>query len=168
MRAVIATLLLGLAVVLAACTDEARTNHLDLQGRVFIFNPRLATATYVVTLAVRKAPPEGAKVVALFDNPAGGEALRVEQTMRKDQARVDLESEPLRCVKKGRTYTFSVSLLDAAGKELQKVESSITSTLDQSVLPPAPLVIGPAYEPNPALDETAGKLAMQQRAACPP
>lgn len=160
--------LLAALAGLAACSDEARTSYLDLQGRVFIFNPRIATATYVVTLAVRKAPPAGSKVVAVFDNPAGGEALRVEQAIRDGQSKVALESEPLQCVKKGKPYAFAVSLLDAGGGELQKIESSITSTLDQSVLPPAPLVVGPGYEPNPALAETAGKDTMQKRLSCPP
>ncbi|MBL8791330.1 MAG: hypothetical protein JNM45_12600 [Rhizobiales bacterium] len=154
-------------VTLAACTDENRISYLDLQGRVFIFNPRLATATYVVTLAVRKAPPAGSKAVATFDNPAGGEPLRSEQKVRDGQARIDFESEPLQCVRKGRTYHFSVTLFDAAGKELQTVKSEITSTLDQSILPPAPLVIGPAYEKNPALEETTAKDALRQRQKCP-
>lgn len=157
-----------IAFTLAACTDEARTSYLDLQGRVFIFNPRLATATYVVSLAIRKAPPAGARVVAVFDNPAGGDALRIEQKLRDGQTQVALESEPLQCVRKGRPYKFSVTLLGADGAKLQRLESSITSTLDQSVLPPAPLVIGPGYEPNPALEETAGKDAMRNRINCPP
>ena len=169
MRPIAVAILLIMGLLgLAACTDEARTSYLDLQGRVFIFNPRIATATYVVTLAIRKTPPAGSKVVATFDNPAGGEALRIEQPFRDGQTRVSLESDPLQCVKKGRTYAFHVSVVDASGKELQKVDSSITSTLDQSILPPAPLVIGPGYEPNPALEETAGKDAMAQRAQCPP
>lgn len=152
---------------LAACTDEARTSYLDLQGRVFIFNPRLATATYVVTLAVRKAPPPGSKAVAVFDNPAGGDPLTSEQKVRDGQARIDFESDPLRCVAKGKTYHFTVTLYDAAGKELQTLKSEITSTLDQSILPPAPLVIGPAYDKNPALDDTTAKDALRQREKCP-
>lgn len=159
-------LLLGLAG-LAACTDEARTSYLDLQGRVFIFNPRIATATYVVTLAIRKEPPAGSKVVAAFDNPAGGEPLKMEQIIRAGQTQVALESEPLQCVKKDRTYKFSVTLVDSSGKELQTVSSSITSTLDQSILPPAPLVVGPGYEPNPALEETTAKDILAQRVKCP-
>lgn len=160
-------LLLASVAVLAACTDEARTSYLDLQGRVFIFNPRLATATYVVTLAVRKAPPPGSKAIATFDNPAGGDPLKSEQLVREGRTRIDFESVPLRCVKKGRTYHFTVTLFDADGTELQTVRSEITSTLDQSILPPAPLVIGPAYDKNPALDETTAKDALRQRETCP-
>ena len=168
MRVIVTAILLCLAASLSACTDEARTSYLDLQGRVFIFNPRIATATYVVTLAIRKAPPPGAKVIARFDNPAGGPTLLLEQMIRDGQTQVALESEPLQCVTKGKTYASTVTLLARDSKQLQKLESSVTSTLDQSVLPPAPLVVGPGYEPNPALEETAGKEAMQQRLACPP
>ncbi|MFT3671218.1 hypothetical protein [Aestuariivirga sp.] len=168
MRSITSFLVLLVTLMgVAACTDTARTSYLDLQGRVFIFNPRLATATYVVTLTVRKEPPAGSKAVAVFDNPAGGDPLTSEQKVRAGQTRVDFESDPLQCVAKGKTYHFTVTLYDADGKELQVVKSEITSTLDQSILPPAPLVVGPAYDKNPALDDTTAKDALRAREKCP-
>jgi hypothetical protein len=156
------------AVVLVACTDEARQSYLSLSGRLFIFNPRMASATYVVTLAVNKQPPEGSGVIATFENPAGGPQLVVDQKIFPAQQKISLESPNLTCIKKGRRYAFQVVLNDAAGQELQRVDSSIESTLDQSIMPDAPLVEGPAYEPNKLLKGRAdGKIAGLAKLPCP-
>jgi hypothetical protein len=158
-----------LGLMLSSCSDDARSSYLALSGRVFIFNVREATATYVVTFNVLKPLPVGSKLVALFDDPAGGERLRMEQISRSGQSKVTFESEPLNCIKVGKPYQFEVELKDNAGAVLQRVESSITSTLDQSVLPPVPLVIGPGYEPNPAAKSVeAGKILRERAIACPP
>jgi hypothetical protein len=153
---------------LNACSDESRLGYLELSGRILLFNPRVATATYVVTLSVVKQPPTGSKIVAMFDNPAGGAALKMEQSMRENQTTIAFESESLLCIKKGRPYAFHIELFGPDGALLQKVSSSITSSLDQSVLPDLPLVEGPGYEPNPALKSNDAGAALRQRAgACP-
>jgi hypothetical protein len=160
--------LLVIALLLAACTDETRQSYMSLSGRLFIFNPRMGSATYVVTLAINKTPPEGSHVVATFENPAGGAALVVEQKIFPAQQKISLESENLTCIKKGRRYAFEVVLKDASGQDLQKVSSSIESTLDQSIMPDAALVEGPAYDPNPALKgRTDGKIEGFVKPACP-
>lgn len=163
----LASIILAVALVLAACSDQARLGYLALSGRVFIFNPRIATATYVVTLAVTRAPPAGSRVRAEFENPAGGEKLRVERPVRPGQTKVALESEPLRCVRKGKRYAFTVVLVDADGAVLQTIDSSIESTLDQSVLPDVPLVEGPGYEPNPAVASPSAQALRKREDNCP-
>jgi hypothetical protein len=156
------------AVVLSGCKDESRTGYVELTGRVFIFNPRVATATYVVSLGILKPLPNGARIEAEFDNPAGGENIKLAQFVRNVAGKVAIESPNLHCIKKGKRYAFSVRLLDASGATLQTVSSSIESTLDQSILPDAPLVVGPAYEPNPALKgNAAGKLPQGSGVKCP-
>ncbi len=168
MRMIASILFVVLGLFFSGCSDVTRSSYLALSGRVFIFNVREATATYVVTFNVLKAPPVGSKLVAFFDDPAGGERLRMEQVFRKDQSKVTFESEPLNCIKAGKTYPFEVELRDGGGLVLQRIESSITSTLDQSVLPPVPLVIGPGYEPNPAAKSVeAGKILRDRAKACP-
>ncbi len=153
---------------LPGCRDAARQGYMELTGRVFIFNPRVATATYVVTLGILSPLPSGAKVEALFDNPAGGEKLKVEQKVFSQTGKIALESPSLLCIKKGRRYNFTIKLMDAQGTELQIISSSIESTLDQSVMPDAPLVVGPAYQPNPALKgNAAGKLPDAPKQKCP-
>jgi hypothetical protein len=167
MRKFIAVLFLVVGIfAITGCTDTSRTGYLELTGRVFIFNPRIAEATYVVTFAVLKQPPDGSRIEVLFDNPAGGDALKVEQSLRAGQIKIALESEPLQCIKKDKPYAFKVRLLSADGTELQVVESSIRSTLDQSVMPDQPLVEGPGYDPNPALKGNSGGHILRQR-ECP-
>ncbi len=160
--------LLLLLVMLGACKDEARQGYVELTGRIMLFNPRLATATYVVTLDRLRDIPDGSRVIAWFDNPAGGDKLRIEQKVWPNATRIAIESAPLHCVRKGRAYAFSVRLVGPSGEDLQLVEASITSTLDQTILPDAPLVVGPAYEPNPALKgDPAGKIKGQPAPVCP-
>jgi hypothetical protein len=161
-------LLLFVAVLLGSCQDETRTGYISLAGRLFVFNPRLATATAVITVNVLKPVPEGSSIVLAFENPAGGAALVMQQIIREKQSRVDFETEPLLCIRKGKRYGFTLTLQDAKQKTLQKIESSLESTLDQSVLPDAPLVEGPGYEPNPALkNDDAGRALRKRAAACP-
>jgi hypothetical protein len=158
--------LLVVSLVLAACQDTARMSNLELSGRILIFNPRMATATFVVTLNVLKQPPAGSRVVAEFDNPAGGPRLKMEQPVREGQTKIAFESEALLCIKKGKPYQFNVELVASDGVSLQRISSSITSTLDQSVLPDVPLVEGPGYAPNPAAKSNEAGQVLRQR-ACP-
>lgn len=151
--------LLATCFALLGCRDESRLSYFELSGRNFIFNPRVNSATYVVTLAVLKTIPEGSRVTARFENPSGGPDLVTERKVFANQKRIALESENLTCVKAGKRYTFTVSLQNEDGKELQKIDSSLESSLDQSVMPDAPLVVGPAYDKNPALKGRAdGKI----------
>lgn len=155
-------------LLLSACKDSSRSGYVELKGRVFIFNPRVATATYVVSLRILKPLPEGATIEAVFDNPAGGERLKLSQTVRMHAGDVAVESPNLHCIKKGGRYAFDIILVDASGATLQKISSSIESSLDQSILPDLPLVVGPGYEPNPALKgNAAGKLPDGPKFKCP-
>ena len=152
----------------AGCRESDGEDHIVLSGKVFIFNYRVATASYVVTFAKSRAIPDGAIVIAEFENPAGGTALKVEQKVWPMLDRIALESPPLSCVAKGKAYRFSVTLLGPDRKVLQRVDSTLTSTLDQSVLPDRPLVVGPVYTPNPELaGHPDGKLPMLQKLPCP-
>jgi hypothetical protein len=153
---------------LAACTDESRQGYIALQGRIFIFNPRVATAVYSVSVSVLKELPTGSKAVFSFDNPAGGPRMVKELKVRGGETKLGLESDELQCVRKGRPYAFSVTLVDADGKELQRIDSSITSTLDQSILPEAPLSFGPTFIPNTELKRGAdGKFMRTKPQNCP-
>jgi hypothetical protein len=163
-----ATLLLFAGLILSGCKDESRSGYVELTGRVFIFNPRVATATYVVSLGLLKPLPEGSRIEALFDNPAGAERLKVSELVRIVAGKIAVESPNLNCVQKGKRYAFELKLLDPSGTILQTISSSIESSLDQSVMPDAPLVIGPAYEPNPELKgNAAGKLQGGPKVKCP-
>lgn len=155
-------------LLLAGCKDESRSGLIALAGRLFVFNPRMATATAVITVDVLIAVPAGSTLELSFENPAGGAALVMVQAVRVDKKRMDFETEPLLCIKKAKRYAFTLTLKDANQQVLQTLDSSLESTLDQSVLPTAPLVEGPGYDPNPAANSAEAGAAMRQRAAnCP-
>ena len=159
---------IALLLLIAGCRESGPDEYLTLTGKVFIFNYRIATATYVVTLAITRPVPEGSTVLAVFENPNGGDTLLVEQKVWPKTGKVSLESPPLTCVIKGKPYRFSISLFGPDKKALQEVLSTLTSTLDQSVLPDRPLVVGPVYTPNPELEgHSDGKLQNEVRAPCP-
>lgn len=153
-------------LVLGGCRDE-KAGLFELSGRVFIFNPRIAVANYVVTLRPVGPAGEAARAIAEFEDPAGGDVIVVEQKIWPKTEKVTLESPPVFCIVKDRAYRIAIRIEDAAGAPLQRIDTEIISTLDQSVMPDKPLVIGPAYDPNPALAER-GSGAIGARPRCPP
>ena len=142
-------IILLLAPLLAACQRETGPDPLKLSGKMFVFNYRLAYATYMVTLEQTEPLPEGSIVKAEFENPAGGAALTLERKIFPNLARVVLESPDVTCVKKNQPYKVVISLLGPDGDTLQVLETQVTSNLDQSILPEKALVVGPAYDKNP-------------------
>lgn len=157
--------LLFVLLALVACREET-AGPFELSGRVFIFNPRLATATYVVTLRPVAVTGEAVRAIAEFEDPAGGAAIVVEQTIWPKAEKLALESPPVFCIVKDRSYGVAIRIENAAGDTLQRIDTSLLSTLDQSVLPDKPLVVGPAYQPNPELAAEAGGPAAPAR-TCP-
>lgn len=142
-------IILLLAPLLAACQRETGPDPLKLTGKMFVFNYRLAYATYMVTLEQTEPLPEGSIVKAEFENPAGGAALTLERKIFPNLARVVLESPDVTCVKRNQPYKVAISLLGPDGDTLQVLETQVTSNLDQSILPEKALVVGPAYDKNP-------------------
>lgn len=147
-RAAIALLTLLSA---SGCREIAPDAYAELTGKIFVFNYRVATATYVVTLGKLRPLPEGAVAETRFDDPRGGDAIIVTQKIWPKLDKIAIESPPVFCIVKDRPYNFSIVLKDAAGAELQRLDGAVTSSLDQTVLPDVPLVVGNAYEPNPDL-----------------
>jgi hypothetical protein len=81
---------------------------------------------------------------------------------------VTLESPPLTCVVKDKPYAVAIAIEAADGKVVQKLETTITSTLDQSILPDRPLVVGPVYELNEELaGHPDGRLPNEPKPDCP-
>lgn len=138
-----------LAILLAACQRESDADPLKLTGRMFVFNYRLAYATYLVTLEQTQPQPEGSIVKAEFENPAGGAPLTLERKVFPKLARVVLESPDATCIRKDRPYKVTVTVFGPDGSRLQVLETHVTSGLDQSILPEKPLVVGPGYDRNP-------------------
>lgn len=153
-------------LVLPACQRETGNEPLQLTGKIFVFNYRLAYATYMITLDKKEPVPEGSIVVARFENPAGGEPLTMERKVFDQQTKIVLESPDVTCVRKERPYAVTIELRSSDGAVLQTVETTVTSKLDQDVLPAKPLVIGPAYEKNPEVFKDGKTLVRITPPAC--
>jgi len=159
--------LLILALI-AGCRDVPAENYVEVNGRLFVFNYREAVATYLVTLAKLRALPEGAAFEAEFENPAGGQPLIKRQEIWPALDKITVESPPVHCVVADRPYQVTIRILGKDGEELQRVETTLISNTDQSVLPDRPLVVGPFYDPNPELaGHPDGKLPQGNGIACP-
>lgn len=167
-RSSAASFLLGL-LVLAACRESGgEGEYFEISGKLFVFNYRVATATYLVTLKPLQPPRDDETAVATFEDPAGGAPIVVRQKIWPKLDKTTIESPPLRCVVKDKPYAVSIAIQGADGATRQTIETTMTSSQDQTLLPDVPLVVGPLYTPNPALaGHPDGKLP-GAKAACPP
>jgi hypothetical protein len=135
---------------LASCQRDASDGELaEISGKIFVFNYRVARATYLVTLRKRAPFPEGAFAEATFEDPRGGPPLITREKLFPVMDKIVLESPAVHCVRKGRPYSVTIRLVGSNNEELQTFETTIASNVDQSILPAKPLTIGPLYDRNP-------------------
>jgi hypothetical protein len=155
------------AVALGACRDTGKDQLFAISGKLFEFNYRLAIATYVITLKPLRPMVDGQVAVVSFQNPAGGDPLVVNQKIWPKLPHITLTSPPLSCVVKDKPYKVSIRIEDSSGTLLQSIDTTMTSSEDQTMLPDRPLVIGPKYELNPDLaGHPNGKLPDEQKPDC--
>jgi len=162
-------LLGGLAALsLIACQREANEPLAELSGRIFIFNYRVAAASYVITLRKTAPFPAGAYAEAEFENPQGGAPLTARQNLFPSMEKIVLESPDLKCVRKDKPYAVKIRLVGEGEKTLQTIETSVTSNMDQTVMMPSkPLVVGPVYTPNPEVFHADGSVDYDKAGNCP-
>jgi hypothetical protein len=142
--------LIGATFVLAACEDASKP-PLAMAGGGFIFNYRIAEVFYGVSLKPQRRLKPDAVLEGEFENPAGGPNLIVRETLGPEPKLIyALQTPPLKGVKAGRPYKVVVRLLEG-GKVTGNLERTLTSDLDQDMIPDAPLTIGPGYTRNPDL-----------------
>lgn len=156
-----------LALLLAGCQRETGPDPLQLTGKMFVFNYRLAHATYLITLNQTKPLPEGTTITAEFEDPAGGAPLTLERRLFPKLEKVVLESPGITCVRKARRYRVAIRVTGPDGTQLQRLETSLASDVDQSVLPAQPLVVGPLYDRNPEMFMDGKALKHFDMAKCP-
>ena len=137
------------ALLVAACSSEESGPYLEIQGGGFMFNYRIAEATAGIVAYPLRTLPEGGTIEASFQNPAGGEPIRMSAPVEAGKKKYDFTTPPLQGVKANTGYTMTVRLLDASGKEIETLKKPLVSDLDQSVLPSKPLTVGPGYAKNP-------------------
>ena len=167
-RAALAAALLGGAATLASCRESGREGeYFVLDGKLFVFNYRVATATYLVNIKPVKPVGEGEVAVVSFEDPAGGEALVVREKIWPRTSKTTINSPPVFCIVKDRPYKVSIRLENSTGKLIQQIETTMTSSQDQTDLPDKPLVTGPFYDPNPELTgNPAGDVPDLRKALC--
>lgn len=169
-RSIVVGAALIASAALGACRDTGKESEgrlFEISGKIFVFNYRLARATYVVTLRPLQPMGEGQVAVASFQDPAGGAPLVVEQKVWPKLDKVTLESPALTCVVKNKPYAIAISIKGSDGAVLQKIDTTLMSTEDQSVLPDRPLVIDQLYTANPDLvGHPDGKLPDEPKPDC--
>jgi hypothetical protein len=169
MRSLALAGLLVASAALDACRDEGGDGeYFAVSGRLFEFNYRLARATYIVTLNPLQPMDGSQTAVGTFENPAGGEPIVVRQKIWPKLSHVTLESPPLTCVVKDKPYAVKITIEDANGSVVQALDTTVTSSLDQSILPDRALVVGPVYELNEELaGHPDGRLPDEPKPDCP-
>jgi hypothetical protein len=144
---------LGLALSLVTVAFVAACNNqpagIAVTGGGFIFNYRLAVAYAGLIVVPHGTLPEKSRVEVTMENPAGGAPIVMNQSPIGG-GKIEFTTDPLTGIVANKEYLVSVRLIAADGTELQRIDKKFHSELDQSVLPPAPLTIGPGYTPNPA------------------
>lgn len=139
--------LVSLALV-AGCSNESGP-YLDVTGGSFVFNYRLATASAGIIVVAGRELPEGSAVEIAFENPAGGPPLVHSERVAPGVRHFSFTFEPLSGIEADVDYLATVRLLDADGKELERIDTPYRSLIDQSILGDKPLTLGPGYTPNP-------------------
>lgn len=158
--------LLSLPLALGACRDSGKL--FELSGRLMVFNYREAKITYVMTLDPIEPIGEGQVAVTTFENPAGGAPLVIRQKLFPGHKKVTIESPPLECVVRDRSYKVGIRIERQDGTLLQAIDTTMISSQDQNMLPDRPLVVGPGYQPNPELAGHAdGRLPGGRGVTCP-
>lgn len=167
-KSVLAITLVGLLGI-SACRDVGGEGEFfAIGGKIFVFNYRVATATYLINLVPLQPVEDGQTAVVSFEDPAGGEPLVVRQKIWPRAQKTTVESPPLRCVVKSRPYAVSIRIEGPQGEVRQRIETTMASSEDQSILPDRPLVVGPLYTPNPELaGHPGGDLPDSESPPCP-
>lgn len=155
------------ALVLTTCQREEQREIVSVSGRIFVFNYRVATATYLITLQPTAGIAEGSSIEASFENPRGGEALLLREPLFPKNPKIALQSPPVECVREGRPYKVTIRLRASDGHVVQTIDTTVTSDTDQSLMPSKPLVIGPLYTPNPEVFKADGSMDMGRLEGCP-
>ena len=131
--------------------DPAERPFLQILGGGFVFNYRVADVYYGFTAAVQRPLATGSIVEAAFEDPGGGDAHVVRQRIGgAEMTRLSLRSPPVRGVEAGKPYHVAIRILDREEKRLLwSHDMAFRSQISDTVVPDAPLTIGPGYARNP-------------------
>src|SRR3546814_20068582 len=110
---------------LASCQRDAAEGELvEISGKIFVFNYRVARGTYLVTLR-RLAPlPEGGFVEGTFDDPRGGPPLVTRQKLFHVMDKIVPERPAVHIVTKDTPYTVTSRLQRTGNEETQHLQKT--------------------------------------------
>lgn len=140
---------LALLATAGACRDVGDGAHFELDGKAFVFNYRVGIATYLVNIKPATPVTKDLAAVVAFEDPSGGPDLAAREKIWPNAMRTTINSPPVHCVVKDHPYRVTIRIEDAAGAIVQRIDTTVTSSQDQTVMPDRPLVVGPLYTPNP-------------------
>lgn len=132
--------------------DPADKPYLAIAGSGFLFNYRIAEASYGFTAMVVRPLPTGTIIEASFEDPAGGEDLLIRRRVGTGTARYGFQSPPVSGVEPHKPYRVSVTVIDREEKSAEPIwrhSFTVASQLGDDILPDKPLTIGPGYMRNP-------------------
>lgn len=134
------------AVVWFQRDDPATRPYLNILGAGFVFNYRIADVYYGFTAVVKRPLSVGSVIEASFEDPGGGETHRARLRVGTATTRYSLRSPPVRGVKAGRPYLVMIRILDHEESTVLWTHSfTVTSQIDDLLVPDKPLTIGPGY-----------------------
>jgi hypothetical protein len=139
---------LGLVVLLAlpGCADSEAPPFVEFAGGGFVFNYRTANHFYGFVVKQIKPLPAGSKLRVTFEIPGGKEEVQEIATI-PGRLQYKFQTGDLDGIEAGHQYRAILTLLDGkTGRELDRLEKTFATEVDQSKLPQKPLVVGPGYE----------------------
>lgn len=143
--------LLLLAMLLTGCGNETGP-WLAFDGGGFVFNYRVAQASYGFNVKPLRRLTEGTVLEAEFEDPAGGKPLVFREEVKGPKLRYSFETLGLSGVKAHTPYKATIRVLEPGTlKVLASYDKIFKSSVDGTWLPDKPLVVGPVYTPNPDL-----------------
>jgi len=137
-------------LALAACGGGGSGPYVAFTGGGFLFNYRIAEASYGFVARVLRPIPAGTIIEAEFEDPAGGPPIVMRRRAVGMQITISFQSPAVKGVEAGRSYRAVLRLIEPeTGRVLDSQERMILSEADQKLLPARPPVVGPGYQPAP-------------------
>lgn len=132
--------------------DPSDRPYLKITGSGFVFNYRLAEATYGFIAYLDKPAPNHSLIEVEIENPSGGDPILLEQELSPRSRTYTFQTPPLSGIEKSKPYEVHVRLIRHGDNAVLHDEVFTAASLVSSAkLPEKPLVIGPGYDRNPAL-----------------
>lgn len=151
-----------IAVGLVTRTPPSEAPIVSIAGSGFLFNYRIGEVRYGFTARINRPVKQYSKLIAHFEDPAGGPDLVTTEKLNVRTVRYAVASPPLRGVEKGKPYRVLVELRQNGDNAvLYRNTFTVTSQLSDNVVPTAPLTIGPGYARNPQMQDVKAQGAAQ-------